>query len=96
MRFIDYALWNPFALLKARPPEPAQHVDQTSDDLTTKEEAEMVDISEFEIPSAILASALVEKSELKGAELEAYAFNIQRKLIRQMSASREKMESEER
>ena len=96
MRFINYALWNPFALLNSARPETADNADQTSDYPTTKEEVEMVDISEFEIPSAILASALIEKSDLKGADLESYAFNIQRKLIRQMMASREKMETEER
>jgi hypothetical protein len=93
MRFIDYALWNPFALLKAQPPEPAPHADEISINSTIKEEAEMVDASEFEIPSAILAAALVEKSELKGKDLEMYAANMQRWLVFKMKTAREKEEA---
>lgn len=54
----------------------------------------MTDISEFEIPSAILAASLVEKSELKGADLEAYAIKVQRLLINRMVAFRKKKESD--
>ena len=55
----------------------------------------MVDTSEFQIPSAILTAALVEKSELTGKELEAYAINTQRALIRHMMAFKERLESEQ-
>jgi len=52
----------------------------------------MANPSEFEIPSAILAAALVEKSELKGKDLEMYAANMQRWLVYKMKTAREKEE----
>jgi hypothetical protein len=90
--FIDYALWNPFALLKGQSAEPTRQTDNISADVTIKEETEM-DASEFEIPSAILAAALVEKSELKGKDLEMYAANMQRWLVFKMKTAREKEEA---
>ena len=89
MRFRDYALWNPFAILKNRPSNPGSHAKQISNDLNIKEEIEMTDHSEFELPSAILAAALVEKSDLKGSELEESAAKVQRWLILRMKAERD-------
>jgi hypothetical protein len=53
----------------------------------------MADISEFAIPSAILAAELVRKSELSGRELEAYAVDIHRLLMESMSTFKKKKEA---
>jgi hypothetical protein len=98
MSFRELLFWNPFSLMSSPRPKAVLRQEAPSQvDITAeKEETTMADASEFEIPSAILAYALVEKSELKGAELESYAINIQRKLVRQMMIAREKMDSEQR
>lgn len=88
-------IWNPFSFLNAAQPDaPARGNDSSLISSTDKEATAMADVSEFELPSAILAAALVEKSELKGTELATYAVDVQRIIIRQMMAFREKMEAE--
>jgi hypothetical protein len=56
----------------------------------------MADLSEFEIPSSILAAAVVAKSELTGKELEIYAVDLQRQFIRHMLSFRKRLEAEEK
>jgi len=81
------APWNPFDLLELWWPKKVTVLP------TQNQEIEMSNLSEFEIPSAILTASLVAKSTLSGAELEEYAVNTQRKLINQMIAFRQYMES---
>jgi hypothetical protein len=48
--------------------------------------------SEFLIPCAILAAAVVAKSELTGQELASYAINLHRNYVMIMQAQREREE----
>ena len=45
----------------------------------------MTDTERFEIPSAILAAAVVAKSDLTGHELSIYAINLQRNYVKMMA-----------
>ena len=88
MRLVNYALWRP------RRAGPSHCAELASTDPTVQEGTKMADGTEFEIASAILTAALIEKSELKEKELEAYAVNIHRLLIRHMMAFRDLLKSE--
>ncbi|UPK33965.1 hypothetical protein IVB18_38260 [Bradyrhizobium sp. 186] len=55
-----------------------------------KEQTIMASPSDFEMPSAVLAAAVVAKSELKGEELQRYAISVQRAYAKQMLAARER------
>lgn len=50
----------------------------------------MSNSSEFEIPSAILAAAVVAKSSLEGRELQDWALRLQRNYVIGMSEARER------
>jgi hypothetical protein len=72
---------------KKRPPNTASTTVQPPT-ISEEKGPTPMDDTRFEIPSAILAAAVVAKSELTGKELAQYAVDLQRLYIRKMKAHR--------
>jgi hypothetical protein len=90
----DLWRWLPSRSIKRILEPRAAQGDLAMDGFDKEGKVSMADDSEFLIPSAILASAVVAKSELVGEELVKFAANIHRRYVNAMQLHREAQKKE--